>query len=429
MPPYALRPMPALSASGDGSGTGRAALIVLLAWLATVVVEGPLRAGLAALGLPNALYARDLVAGGTVAWMLAAPFVSGARFPPGLAPMAWLLAVHLCIGMLIGGTAFQRLFGLKMFVPMLYGAAACAAVRSHPRLFRHAMALFFGVSVLGVFLNQAIGVWPWEGMSYETAFGFSSTTRTWWMNNGLRRLPGFAQASFDAAMVIGLCGTVLLACANSFAARLLVAALGLTAIAMTTSKGMVLAYAIAALWLTFSNRSAGSLAFGRCVAVGLLALTCAVPALFMVWHVPEQADDVPALLASLWDRFSWMWPSAYALMPDGWGALTGIGPGGIGGALDRELSVPNSADSIFVYYFVTFGVLGIAYLAFPALAMRGSVDADRYAWTGLLLIAYGYGLSINMVEQPFFAVVFGLLYGVAFGGAGQREGADRCAPA
>jgi len=31
----------------------------------------------------------------------------------------------------------------------------------------------------------------------------------------------------------------------------------------------------------------------------------------------------------------------------------------------------------------------------------------------LLLIAYGYGMSINMVEESFFAVFFGLCCGVA----------------
>jgi hypothetical protein len=35
------------------------------------------------------------------------------------------------------------------------------------------------------------------------------------------------------------------------------------------------------------------------------------------------------------------------------------------------------------------------------------------AYVALLLIAYGYGVSINMVEESFFAIVFGLCCGVA----------------
>jgi hypothetical protein len=113
------------------------------------------------------------------------------------------------------------------------------------------------------------------------------------------------------------------------------------------------------------------------------------------------------------------------LLPDGFGALTGVGPGGIGTAIS-DGAVPNSADSIFVYFFVTFGLLGIGYLAFPLRALFGrgaESDPRTFAWAGLLIIAYGYGLSINMVEQAFFTSVFGLLYGKAFAVLAEREGA------
>jgi hypothetical protein len=182
---------------------------------------------------------------------------------------------------------------------------------------------------------------------------------------------------------------------------------------------MVVAFAMATLWLLLGNRSATNRKIGQGLVSLLLLVTCLVPTIFMVFSVPEYPTDVPQLLSSLWDRFSWMWPSAYGLLPDGFGALTGVGPGGIGTALNYPdpLPVPNSADSIFVYFYVTFGLLGLLYLAFPLTAVfraGRAHDGREFVWIAVLIIAYGYGLSINMMEQPFFSSFFGLLYGLAF---------------
>jgi hypothetical protein len=407
---------------------GRFGIWVLLFWMSTAVIEGPLRGGLSMIGLPNLLYARDLLVATTVAIALLLPLTTRAKFPPGLVLMTWVIAVHLCIGLLIEGNLFQRLFGLKIFMPLLYGAALYPAIQQHQGLFRRAMTLFFLVSVGGVYANALLGEMPWANLSYDTAFGQVQTTREWWAAGGTPRLAGLARASFDAAMIIGLSGTVMLATTRSFWLRLMIAATGLTAITLTTSKGMVLAFAVVALWLVFSGRSTTSLRVGKWIVAGLLVVTCAVPAVFMFISVQYHPTEIPAVMSSLWDRFAWMWPNAYALLPDGYGPLLGVGPGGIGSGLDHpvELWVPNSGDSIFVYFYVTFGLLGVLYLVFPLFGLlREHADERRdpqaFVWVGLLVIAYGYGLSINMIEQPVFAAIFGLLYGAAFSGLSARR--------
>ena len=110
----------AVPSAGAAARAGRMSVWVFIAWLGTYVVEGPLRGGLYSIGLPNLLYARDLVAAAGIAAAFALPLVRGQRPAPGLVLMAWLLAVHVCIGLLLGGTLFQRLFGVKIFLPLLY---------------------------------------------------------------------------------------------------------------------------------------------------------------------------------------------------------------------------------------------------------------------------------------------------------------------
>jgi hypothetical protein len=408
-----------LPATGLGAVGSAAPVWIYLAWLSTYLLEGPLRGGLFAIGQQNLLYLRDAVAVVSIALALAVPLVRGDKLPPGLVVMVWLLAVHACIGMLMGGTLFQRLFGVKIFIPVLYTVAIFPAVQQHFTLFLRGMAVCFTVSVVGVLVNEMVGEMPWEGLRYDTAFGTVQATRQWWMTGGLRRLAGLARASFDAAMMIGVCGVMFLAIARPLWLRVLVAAAGMVAIFLTTSKGMVAAFGAAVLWLALANRSPASFKVGVAIVVSLLLLTCLVPTVFMVVSVPTHPQEIPPLLSSLWDRFSWMWPSAYELLPGGFGPLTGVGLGGIGTALEHpdERAVHNSGDSIFVYFFVTFGLAGIAYLVVPLLTilhLGASTDRHAFVWAGLLVITYGYGLSINMVEQPFYASVLGLLYGKAF---------------
>jgi hypothetical protein len=389
---------------------------IYLGWLATGVFEGPLRGGLSAIGLANVLYLRDLVMVTATALAFARPWTRGLPQPPGLFVMAWVLAVHLCIGILVSGNLFNAFFGLKIFFPVFYALAMYPTVEKEFGFFIRAMALFFVVSAVGVFVNYFVGEMPWEGITYDTAFGSVATTKTWWMEGGVRRLPGLARTSVDVAMILGVSSVILAAVANSLWARALIIGVAVWAIVLSTSKGMVLAMAIAALWVVPSRQSAFSFRIGRALAALLLVLTCALPSVFAIVTVTEHPLDIPPLLSSMWERFSWMWPTAFASVPDHFGALTGAGLGGIGTPLGL-IPLANSADSIFAYYYVSFGLIGLVYLAFPMLALFGREaehDSRSFVWIALLIITYGYGASTNMIEQTFFCGVLGLIYGKAF---------------
>jgi hypothetical protein len=66
---------------------------------------------------------------------------------------------------------------------------------------------------------------------------------------------------------------------------------------------------------------------------------------------------------------------------------------------------------------VNFGVPGILYYAFPALGLQRVALAERpeiaRACAALLVIAYGYGMSISMAEESFFCIVWGFCFGAA----------------
>src|SRR6266446_244644 len=97
--------IPFAGSAVEAGGAGRASVWIYIVWLSLGVFEGPLRGGLSAAGVPNLLYLRDAVVAGAVGWAFVAPFfIRESSHPPGLVLMGWVLALHLCIGVLLSGT-------------------------------------------------------------------------------------------------------------------------------------------------------------------------------------------------------------------------------------------------------------------------------------------------------------------------------------
>jgi hypothetical protein len=312
-----------------------------------------------------------------------------------------------------------------MFIP--YGMAMWPLVRDRLRAAAVAVGVLFVLSLAGIFANALVDRFPWESFAYDTAFGPMTTTREWWINGGVSRLPGFARTSFQAASILGITGFMVMLASRPAWLRWVVAAATLTAILYTTTKGMMLAFALPAGWL-LSGRLSG-IATGRALVYATaligLALPIAVVGLGLGYGT---TSTLPGVALSTWDRFSSMWPSAFQLLLPGPMALLGTGIGDIGtpqlyGQAPQNF---NSADSMAVYLMVQFGLLGLLYYAVPAVAMRRILrfasPALQFAAVGLVLMLYADGGWNNMLEDPFCSVLLGLVLGLAWEDAGRVSG-------
>lgn len=399
---------------------GDATLCVLLCvYLATLMLEGPLRYGLARAGYPNALYLRDAIPVGTLVFLFMRSLLFEGRVELLIAVPAALLAMHAAIAAVLGVAPFSILFGAKIFMFLPYGMAMWPLIR---RRFDSALTIAsvaFLVTTAGVFVNFVVGRMPWEGFEYDSAFGTLATTRLWWIPGGVSRLPGLTRTSFDAVMIIGITGMLTMARLRAFLPRAIVVALALPAIVATTSKGMILAFPLAAIWLLADDGPIHA-AVGRVMVYLLCGMALAVPLFVVVFDVGSwmHASDFPDRVVSVWERFAMMWPSAFDLLPSGPGALLGAGLGSIGTPqlFGYAPHRANAADSLAIFLIVNFGVLGALYLVAPAFAQLRVAQAQsptvHRAYTGLLVIAYGYGLSISMIEESFFAVCLGVCLGI-----------------
>jgi hypothetical protein len=405
--------------SGKADHAGDSLLCALLCvYLVSLLLEGVLRYALAMAGLPNALYVRDAIPVASVIVLLLRSLLSDNRIDLGIAIPVALLAFHAAYSAMAGVDFFSIAFGLKIFMFIPYGMAMWPLLRRRLDLCLTVASIMFAVTLAGVFTCHLLGTMPWEGLEYETAFGVNSTTRVWWMGDEAR-LPGFARTSFNAAMILGITGLLALVKFRHPLAQLAVVTSAITAIVLTTSKGMVLAFPLAALWLLVQERNPRMKGTGivGAVCAATLALPFVIVYFDLAFAVP--ASSFPSLLGSVWDRFTSMRPLAFGLLPDGPNALLGAGLGSIGTPqmYGHTPHRSNAADNFAVYMMVNFGLPGLCYYAFPALSLHRVAALQtatvHRAYVALLLIAYGYGVSINMVEESFFAIVFGLCCGVA----------------
>lgn len=405
-------------AAGPAPRPGDRLLLGLLCiYLASLLVEGPLRYALYLWQFPNLLYLRDAIPVASIAVLFARRLLVDGAIELAIAVPCALLVLHGCVAALNGVAFFSIAFGQKIFLLVAWGIAMAPLVQARlDGAIRLATAMFW-LTVAGVAAGVVAGRLPWEAVEYQTAFGNVTTTRLWWIPGGTPRVPGLMRTSFDAAMALGITGFLAMLGPRRARTCVVLALLAFSAIAATTSKGMLVAFPLAAGWALASRRARPGLGAGLVLVVA--GTTFLLP--FLVAGLPGSMVSVPLpdLIFSVRERFTQMWPEALALLPEHGLALLGAGIGSIGAPQlhGHAPHAANAADSLAIYMAVTFGVPGAAYYVAPAFALARRPDTQPgpqvlRACTGILLITYAYGISLNMIEGAFFAIVLGVCTGM-----------------
>lgn len=386
-------------------------------YLMSLAFEGPLRHLLTILHLQTFIYARDLIAVLTVLYYIATPAVRNNDLLKPVVVCFYALLTHAVLSLWLSVPLGSVLFSIKVFMSVLYGMAVADMLGSHRNQLLKLFWIIFSISTLGVMVNEFVGTFPWEGDAFESAFGTNLTTKVWWAG-GERRLPGFSRASYSAAMAIGLSGAFCIAQARSLLVKLMALGAGMATIYLTTSKGMVAAFALCGLWLTFSQDTPESRKAGLKI-IFVLALVCvAVPVISDLYDGnPTEIKKVPRLLASFWDRISESWPQTFVQLEKNYGFVLGKGLGGVGiaikmGANNTNVFVP--IDNIFWYFYSVFGLIGVYYTFYAAKRVAHFPDNEPAQARSLIAVAMvmiGYGITSVMFEDAFFSILFGLLIG------------------
>ncbi len=388
-----------------------------IVFLATFAFEGVLRFGLSKVGASSLIYLRDLLEVLTVLLIfIRTLFIKKYIDLPILSALG-ILVLHFLISLLMGTALFQALYGFKIYFPVIYGLSIWPIISKRFKLLMITLLWFFVTAVIGVYINKLLGQMPWEGNFYDTAFGTVAGTKVW-TTFGQSRLPGFARASYDAAMVIAISGLAGLVLFTKAYIRLLISIAAFTAIYLTTSKGMIQAFFILAfVFLIFRSDSINS-RVSKILAIFLGLISIFMPVFVTFFDITSTVNmrNVPTILLSLWERFSWMWPDGFGILKHWYQYVIGAGLGSIG--IPAQFTLPLgygwSADNFFVDAYVNFGLLSLIYIGY-LLFKIASFKSNHLltGWVnGYFILFFAYGATTNLIGSPFLAVFLGLSFGI-----------------
>lgn len=389
-----------------GSGRIRiadAAMVLFLAYLSTFVFDAVIRYVLNLGGLAAAIYLRDLVPILLVA-MVALSALRTGRAPMLVLVLIALFAVFAASGFVIIRSAPQVLFEVKVLASCFVGAVSAAFIDGRRKRFFENALMFLWVMVLaGLLLDFSGAPLPWRGMLLEIN-GVQIEGQREWTAGNFRRLAGFGRASFDTAMALFFFAFAFIHRFRPIM-RWSVLLVTLAGLVLTTSKGTMLALSAGLALTAFAMFK---LPFRRFVWACLLAACFAIMILptfmFEESTLVERRDPVMMLLfGSFMERIESTWPLAYQLLDDTPFPWLGKGIGGIGATQTHfDPGRFNPGDNLFVFLWVTFGIVAIPLLfvlarcAIPPGGTIGKLDKIHFAFVSALMIL---GLGMNIVES------------------------------
>ncbi len=377
--------------------------------LLTFSVEALIRFGLYQIGAESLLYIRDLILVFIVAYATLREVVLKKIGPFGIA--LFLLAVHAAVGLLQLPDPRQVAFGLKIFLPVLAGMAATPFLVRDGRF----PVLFFGVlwaiCAAGIAFDHYAEL-PWTGLTYSV-MGREIEANRLWYTGGVDRLSGFSRFSWDAAAQILFTGLIVVMVPRHRILRLALWIITGVVVALTTTKGMIVAYALCTFCLIMGSILRGSLDLSKPVLLLCVFACITLPFIGTALDLPTSSRTTRLIFSSLADRIESTWPDAIQQFEKN-SPLIGGGIGSIGTPQKFFAPDTNPADNLFVYILNLFGLFALPYvllLAWKSLTLVGGAgESDRF-FSYVALALFSAGIVINVIESPFLALFLGLLIG------------------
>ena len=388
----------------------RFVLLAALAYVLMTVLAGPLRMYLSLAGLAPLIYLPNLLLLLAIGWQLLAESCEQE-----FTPMKLVAMVIPCFALMVSlqfTSAVQAATGMYVLLPFWFGLACGPVLLDRWRAVGRIVPLLWLVVVTGVLANQALE-YPWEGFGYNLGELDVEGSRRWYAQGGVKRLAGFARASFDAAVQVQIAGILLVLQTRGWFLRLLVWALTFAAIIPTNSKGILLVAVVLTPIVLLRRVLPESPLRVLPTFFGSIGLSLPLSTLLFTFNSPLRDPALANATYSLYDRLNDMWPAAWDLLREQGQLLMGRGFGGIGTAQTYfEPELFNAGDNLFMYWFVVFGWLalpGFLLVLARSLRLRPHRDAAEMRIYCLLLAILVYGTMANIVENALSALVCGLV--------------------
>ena len=402
----------------------RLILGLLYLFLAMEVFTGPLRFYLAQAGLSTLVYLPKILLVGIMIATVLRTLYQG-RIRPLYGAVLAVFVVFGLIGWGFTGHPLQPAFGIFALLPLIFAIMAEPIVRQAGTRILPYIALLWLAAALGVVLDY---MWemPWTGLTYKLGEIEIEGSREW-TTFGVDRVAGFARASYEAADQLLLLALPLMLLGRSKVLKLLIWLATGALIYFTTTKKTGGAFLILTLLMPLTSTTNVPALFRRTLTTGMPFLVAAVgiglpiSTFFVTYRLDLDSLWSQVLFASFEERLTIVWPASLALALEHGSAVMGRGIGGIGVAQKRfEALLYMPADNLFIYLYVTFGILALAFVWVYVWSLA-QLDTRHSAWSRLMWsVGIGVllnGLAVNVLESTIMATLLGISMAYAYAAA------------
>lgn len=394
---------------------------VLVFYLSTLVLEGPLRFALNEIGFPSAIYLRDVALFLVVVLAFFSPrSIGGREINLFLTAIVLILLLHTIWGVFYLNSFAQAVFGLKLFLPVIFGVVCYKSFQECLEKRWWVFFILFIVSSGGIIWNYFFEM-PWAGMTYEVAGVTLRGVKDWYAGE-FRRLYGFGRASGTVAVQVLFFWLISVIFLKNTLAKVIVTFIASVAIVLTTTKGIWLAFIVVIFYFIMKRFLHEKCFLKKVYVVSFWVLGITVPLLFLMIDFSRFELDGPSkfMFSSFVDRGVNTWPRAAELLYSENALLLGRGVGGAGTPqMYFERHLYNPGDSLFIYWWMVFGVLSVVYyfvLLAGLLSLRTDEDSDsnEFFYICLALSFLVYNLTTYVLESGEFSCFSGLLFSALF---------------
>ncbi len=404
----------------------RLVLGLLYLFLATEIFTAPLRFYLAPIGLSPLTYLPKILIVGVVIATVVRTLYRG-RIRPLYGAVLAAFFVFGLVGVGFTRHPLQPAFGIFVLLPLIFAVIAEPILRqAGARILPYVSLLWLSVA-LGVVLDY---LWemPWAGLAYKLGELEIEGSREW-STFGVQRISGFSRASFQAADQLLFLSIPIVYFSRGHLMKLLIWLATGMLIYLTTTKKTGGAFLILTLLMPLMGATMVPALFRRALMAGMPFLVAAIgiglpiSTFFVAYRLDLDSLWSQALFASFEDRLTVVWPASLALALEHGSAVLGRGIGGIGAAQKYfEPLAFMPADNLFIYLFVTFGLLALAFV-WVYVWNLARLDPDHGAWSRLMwtvgIAVLLNGLANNVLESPITAIFLGISMAYAYAAAQQ----------
>lgn len=381
-------------------------------YLTIYAFEGAVRYGLHLVGADSMILARDLLVIVPVAVLLVYQGFRG-KVHPAYFVFAIIIGVHGAISTLNFHTPLPAVYGANLLLPVLFGFLAAPQIMQPGRKVITLLAVIWISLVVGLVLDKYVLTFPWMGMSTHIGGIKVDVSRGWDITGGPdKRVAGFTRSSIAAAMILPAVSLILAGRIRHYLPRMLMLAITVGAVFLTTQKGSLLSIAIVTLLFAAPEFMRYRLLCWAAAAFALLDI--ALPLLTSGLLVVDSGGVFS--FASFNMRISDTWPQAWNWILQNQVFPFGTGLGGIGGA-QRFFAANffNPSDNLFVFLYANFGLFCLFYLGWVLWqAFRQPPETRAAAITPLAILVFslGYGAALSMLEDQMSELFFGASVGM-----------------